>query len=68
METEKIDIEDPIYKAEIETPTQRTNIWISKGKEGDGMNWETGLDVYTLLFIKQRTYYIAQGTLLHVLW
>ena len=25
----------------------------TKGEKGDGMNWEVGIDIYTLLCIKQ---------------
>ena len=35
-----------------------------------GINWEIGIDIYTLLSIKYipiRTYCIAQGTLLNIL-
>ena len=42
----------PICKAEIETQTYRINIWIPRGgREKHGMNWETGIDVYTLLLL-----------------
>ena len=41
-------------KAEIETQMQRTNGWRLGGARG-GMNWEAGIDIYTLLCIKQIT-------------
>ena len=53
--TQKNCIDDLICKAEIETQTQRTNVWIPRGKRGDGRNWEIGIDIYTLLCIKQIT-------------
>ena len=28
------------------------NLWIPSGEEGGGMNWEIGIDIYTLLCIK----------------
>ena len=34
-------------QSKIETQTQRTNEWIPRGKEGGGINWETGIDMYT---------------------
>ena len=41
----------------------------NKGKEGDGMNWEIGIDIYTPLIrcIKSvtRAYCIVQGILLY---
>ena len=41
--------DEPIYKAEIEKQTERINIWILRRESGGGMNWETGVDLYTLL-------------------
>ena len=44
-----------VCKAEIETQMQRTNIWTLGGKAGvggsGGMNWEIGIDIYTLLIL-----------------
>ena len=45
MESEKICIDDPIYKAETEAQTLRTNLQIPRGKGGGGMNWEIGIDI-----------------------
>ena len=39
----KNDLDDLIYKAEIETQTWRTNVWIPRWGRGGGMNWEIGL-------------------------
>ena len=52
--SEKTGIDDLIYKAEIETQMQKTNIWT---QGGDEINWEIGIDVNTLLTlcIKQIT-------------
>ena len=52
--------DEPISKAEIETQMQRTNIWTARGEVagvggGGGMNWEIGIDMYTLICIKQIT-------------
>ena len=46
-----------VCKAEIETQMQRTNVWTPRreGGGGDGMNWEIGIDIYTLICIKQIT-------------
>ena len=46
MESEKIGIDD-LYKAEIETHRKQMYGY-PKGKQG-GMNWEVGIDIYTLL-------------------
>ena len=43
-----------IYKTEIELQMQKTNLWLAGGK-GGGINWEIGIDIYTLLCIKQLT-------------
>ena len=42
-------MDELIHKAEIETQMWRTNIWIPRGEGGGGMNWEIGIDKYTLL-------------------
>ena len=49
-----------VCKAEIETQMQRTNVWTPRGESGGGaggggMNWEIGIDMYTLICIKQIT-------------
>lgn len=43
QESEKAGIDDLIYKAEIETQTLRTNVWIPKGKVGMGSIRRLGL-------------------------
>ena len=41
----------------------------TKGERWGGMNWKTGIDMYTLLCIQiMRTYCVAQGTFLNTLW
>ena len=47
--------DEPVCKAEIETQMQRTNVWTPGEKVRGGMNWEIGIDVYTLICIKQTT-------------
>ena len=47
VELEKTVIYNPIYKAEIDTQTQRANVWTPRG----GRGWDElrdGQDVYTL--------------------
>ena len=51
MESEKIGIDNLIYKAERETDVENKCMDI-KGEGGGGMNWEIGIDIYTLLYIK----------------
>ena len=43
-----------IYKTEIESQMQKTNLWLSGGKAWvwGGINWEFEIDTYTLLYIK----------------
>ena len=49
MESEKIGIDNFIYKAEEENKQmQRTTIWITRGKVAGGMNLETETDIYTI--------------------
>ena len=50
MESEKIGIDDLTYKAEIETQTWRTNMDTKRERSGE-MNWEIGIDIYTLLIL-----------------
>ena len=56
--TQKNGTDEPVCRAEIETQMQRTNIWTPRGERGGaggggaGMNWETGIDMYTLICIK----------------
>ena len=45
-------IDDFICKAEIETKTLRINIWTLRDEGDGGMDWEIGIDIYTLLCIK----------------
>ena len=50
--------DEPVCRAEIETQMQRTNVWTPSGENGGGvgggggMNWEIGIDMYTLICIK----------------
>ena len=32
------------------------NLWLSQGKSGKGVNWEIGIDIYTLLYLKYSKY------------
>ena len=52
--------DESVCKTEIETQMQRTNVWTpreesSVGSGGGGMNCEIGIDMYTLICIKQIT-------------
>ena len=41
-----------------QTQMWRTNVWTPRGESGGGgggMNWETGIDMYTLICIKWTT-------------
>ena len=50
--------DEPVCRAEIGTQMYRTNIWTPRGESGWGrggggvMNWEIGIDIYTLICIK----------------
>ena len=39
-----------LVKTEVESWMQKTNLWLPGGKEGEGINWEFGIDVETLLY------------------
>ena len=49
------DTNELIYKTEIDPQTKKTNFQSPKGKRGGGINQEFGVNVYTLLYIKQIT-------------
>ena len=57
--TQKYGTDEPICRSEIETQMQRTNVWTPRGESGmgagGGMNWEIGIDIYTVICIKQIT-------------
>ena len=41
-------------KAEMKIQRQRTNLWIpgrEQKEQKDGMNWEIGINIYTLLYV-----------------
>ena len=53
--TQKNGTDEPVCRAEIETQMQRTNVWTPRREHGvgdGGMNWEIGIDMYTLICIK----------------
>ena len=71
MESKQKGTNELIYKTEIELQMKKTNLRLPKGKEGGGINWEIGIDICTLLYIKEITNenpLLAQGTLLNALW
>ena len=54
MESEKLGIDDLIYKAEKQRQRHReqTHGYQEQGAAvGGGMNWESGIDIYTLLIL-----------------
>ena len=48
----KRDTDDLIYKTEIDSQTENKLVVI-QGKRGGGINWEFGINIYTLLYVKQ---------------
>ena len=50
MESKKNGTKELIYKTDTENKLMVTN-----GVRWGGINWETGIDIYTLLYIKQKT-------------
>ena len=49
----KYDTNELVYKTEIDSQTQKTDLWLAEEKAGGGINWEFGIKKYTLLYIKQ---------------
>ena len=52
MESKKKDTNELIYKTEIDSQTQKTSLWLLRGKV-EGINQEFGVKIYTVLYIKQ---------------
>ena len=42
-----------IYKTEIESHMQKINLWLPGRKGGGEINWEIGIDIYTLLHVNR---------------
>ena len=40
-----------LFTKQKEIQIQTTMLWLSRGKGRIGINWEIGLDIYTLLYI-----------------
>ena len=53
MWSQKYDTNELIYKTEIDSQTWRANLWLPKGIRAGGIDWEFGIDMCTLLYIKQ---------------
>ena len=53
MESKKKDTNKLIYKTEIESQMQETNLWLPKAKGGGGINQEFGINTHILLNVKQ---------------
>ena len=51
----RYDTNELIYKTEVESQMSKTNLWLPGDWEREGINWEIGIDIYTLLYIKQIT-------------
>ena len=47
--------DEPVCKAEIDTDVENKRMDTKGGSEVGGMNWEVGIDIYTLICIKQIT-------------
>ena len=52
MESKKKDTNELIYGTEVESQMWKTSLWLPGDKERVGINWEIGIDIYTLLYIK----------------
>ena len=53
VESKKMRQNELTYKSEINSQTQKKNLWLPKGKGVGGINWEFWINRYTLLYIKQ---------------
>ena len=50
----KNDTDELIYKTEGDHPDSENKHIVTKGEKGEGINWEFGINICTLLGIKQR--------------
>ena len=48
----KTDTNEFIYKTEIDSQTQKTHLWLPKGKGEGRINQKFWINIYTLLYIK----------------
>ena len=52
-----------LFAKHKETQVERTNIWTPSGEMRDEMDWEIGVDIYTLLILCVK--YLTNGNLLY---
>ena len=48
----KTDTNKFVYETEIDLWTQKTNLQLPEAKGGPGINQESGINIYTLLYLK----------------
>ena len=58
-----------LFTKQKQTHRQRKQTYASQSGKGVGINWDFGLNRYTLLYIKQinKAYCIAQGAMFNIL-
>ena len=49
----KYNANESTYKTETDSQTQKTNLWLPKGKDGEGQIRDMAFNRYKLLYIKQ---------------
>ena len=52
VESKNMGMDEFVYKTEVDSQIQKTYLWLPGYKEWGGINWEIGIDIYTLLYIK----------------
>ena len=52
VESKNMGMDEFVYKTEVDSQIQKTNLWLPGYEEWGGKNWEIGIDIYTLLYIK----------------
>ena len=52
VESKNMGTDEFVYKTEVDSQIQKTNLWLPGYEEWGGINWEIGIDIYTLLYIK----------------
>ena len=64
----KYDTNEHSYKAETDSQTQRTELWLSRGRKGwEGKDCESGISTCKLLYRMDKHLWYSTGTIVNVL-
>ena len=66
VKPKKNDTHELIYKTEIDSQTQKTSLWLLRGKV-EGINQEFGVKIYTVLYITNQDLLHSTGNYIQYL-